>query len=173
MQNLWPSLPLRQLGTVGRCRLPGNLRGDAMSDTGNDFDRTDDILTCDVSDEVLRLLRGKRQGTTRFISARRWICAQVLEFAAERFRLSAGQQMKQRYRLPHDDVDRGNQIAIIAMMTNQTPTRPHICVLYDGTRNGNSHHRRKTAARPRMQWNGYWRFADQKRGRETPQNVRS
>ncbi|MGA8886985.1 MAG: hypothetical protein WB489_09990, partial [Pseudolabrys sp.] len=56
-----------------------------------------------------RLLRGiKGQGTTRFISARRWICAQVLEFAAERFRLSAGQQMKQRYRLPNDDVDRGN-----------------------------------------------------------------
>ena len=32
------------------------------------------------------------------------------------------------------------------MMTNQIPTRPHICVLYDGTSDGNSHHRRKTGA---------------------------
>jgi hypothetical protein len=27
------------------------------------------------------------------------------------------------------------------MMTNQIPARPHICVLYDGTSNGNSQHR--------------------------------
>jgi hypothetical protein len=33
------------------------------------------------------------------------------------------------------------QIATIAMMTNQTPVRPHICGLYDGTSNGNSQHR--------------------------------
>jgi hypothetical protein len=50
------------------------------------------------------------------------------------------------------------------MMTNQTPTRPHICVLYDGTSNGNSHHRRKTAARSRMQRTAIG-AADQKRGR--------
>ena len=29
-----------------------------MSDTGNDFDRTDDILACDVSDEALEIAAG-------------------------------------------------------------------------------------------------------------------
>jgi hypothetical protein len=34
-----------------------------MSDTGNDFDRTDGILTCDVSDEALEIAAGdKRAG---------------------------------------------------------------------------------------------------------------
>jgi hypothetical protein len=49
------------------------------------------------------------------------------------------------------------QIATIATMTNQTPARPHICVLYDGTRNGNSQHRHEDRGASRMQWNSYWR----------------
>ena len=32
------------------------------------------------------------------------------------------------------------------MMTNQTLTRPHICVLYDGTSKGNSQHRHDRGA---------------------------
>jgi len=39
-------------------RLPGNVRGDAMSDTENEFDRTDDILICEVSDEALEIAAG-------------------------------------------------------------------------------------------------------------------
>jgi hypothetical protein len=63
LQYLCLSLPLDQLGTVGRRRLPSNLRGDAMSNTGNEFDQADDILTCDVSDEALEIAAGdKRAG---------------------------------------------------------------------------------------------------------------
>jgi|KBSMisStandDraft_5_1062788.scaffolds.fasta_scaffold153382_3 hypothetical protein len=40
------------------------------------------------------------------------------------------------------------------MMTNQILTRPHICLLYDGTSKGNSQHRHDRGA-SRVQWNGY------------------
>ena len=69
---LWPSLPLDQMDTVGRHRLPGNVRGDAMSDTENEFDRTGDILTCEVSDEALEIAAGDeraRQYTLYFCTA--------------------------------------------------------------------------------------------------------
>jgi hypothetical protein len=55
---LWPSLPLDQLGTVGRRRLPGKLRGDAMNDTEHEFDRTEDILTEEITDEALEIAAG-------------------------------------------------------------------------------------------------------------------